>query len=174
MTERYLGAATIDQFIAGAEANRELWESLRRRAQVPEDVLERAARLPPTHLLVLAEDWCGDAVNTVPVLARLADQIPGWSLWVLERDRNPDLMDTHLTGSSRSIPVVMLLDERFSEVGWWGPRPRELQRWVKGEGQRLDPTERYAETRRWYVRDRGRSTLEEVLAVRESAAAAAA
>jgi hypothetical protein len=41
---------------------------------------------------------------------------------------------------------------------------------VVGAGQSLEKTERYREIRRWYARDRGRTTLEEVLSMLERAA----
>ena len=31
------------------------------------------------HLLIVAEDWCSDSVNTVPYIARLIDGAPDWS-----------------------------------------------------------------------------------------------
>jgi hypothetical protein len=69
-------------------------------------------------------------------------------------------MDAHLTGGrSRSIPVIIVYDEDFNEMGWWGPRPGPLQEWVLGEGQALSKEDRYREVRRWYARDRGRTTL---------------
>jgi hypothetical protein len=79
-------------------------------------------------------------------------------------------MDTHLTNGSRSIPVVMVLDEHYEERGWWGPRPRELQEWVLSEGLRLPVDERYRRVRSWYARDQGRTTLEEMVTLLESAA----
>jgi hypothetical protein len=81
-------------------------------------------------------------------------------------------MEAHLTGKSRSIPVVIVLDEAFRERGWWGPRPTVLQRWVSGQGQLLEKTARYREARAWYARDRGRTTLEEVVSLLERSAAA--
>lgn len=170
--ERYEAAPTLDEFVEGARTNAELWRSIHRRARAPEDLVARAAALPAgRHLLVLLEDWCGDAVNTVPVLARLAEAAPRLDLRVLPRDENPDLMDAHLTGASRSIPVVVVLDESYAELGWWGPRPAELQAWVVSEeAQRLSKEERYREVRRWYARDRGRSTLTEILDLLERTA----
>ncbi|MGH7713649.1 MAG: thioredoxin family protein, partial [Gemmatimonadaceae bacterium] len=41
---------------------------------------------------------------------------------VLSRDANPDIMNAHLTGRPRSIPVVIALDGNRMEHGWWGPR----------------------------------------------------
>ncbi len=166
MRERYLAASTFDEFLAAVTTNRDLWLTVHNRARIPDAVVERARAATggrPVHLLVLSEDWCGDAVNTVPVVARLAERVEHMDMRILARDANPDLMDSHLTGQSRSIPVVMALDENYREWGWWGPRPRELQEWVLGPGQALNKQDRYREVRRWYARDLGITTLEEVV-----------
>ena len=172
---RYGEAQSFPDFLDTAEANPELWRAVYDRARVPDDLAERAQALPGKwHLLILSADWCGDAVNTVPVVIRLAEVAPNVDIRLLDRDENLDLMDAHLTNGSRSIPVVMVFDEQWRERGWWGPRPRELQRWVMEEGKALPKAERYREVRRWYARDRGRTTIEEVLAVLENAAVAEA
>jgi hypothetical protein len=168
--QRYESAAKFAEFIERAESNQELWRSVYDRVQLPAELVDRASQLPARHLAVLAEDWCGDAVNTVPVLARLAEAVPGMSLRLFPRDLNADLMDAHLTEGARAIPVVIVLDEDFREVTWWGPRPLPLQAWVTTDGQELARDERYREMRRWYARDRGRSTLEEVVARMEHTA----
>lgn len=161
---RFQAAPTFQQYIETVEANRDLWHGLFQRVRVPDDLVAAARSCGGTwRMVALSEDWCGDAVNTLPVLARFAAEA-GWDLRVLERDDNPDLMDAHLTGgTSRSIPVVIVYDEDFREVGWWGPRPRDLQRWVREEGMALSKEERYTEVRRWYARDRGRTTVREVM-----------
>lgn len=173
LEERWASAMTLAEFIDGAEANQELWRGVLGRARVPAEVTERLRGLPgKRYLLVLLEDWCGDAANTVPVLARLAEELPGLELRVLRRDENLDLMDAHLSGTSRAIPVAIVLDERFQELGWWGSRPRPLQEWFTSEeAQAMERTERYREMRRWYARDQGRTTLEEVATLLEATAA---
>jgi hypothetical protein len=172
MRERYLAAPDFEAMLGSAEKNAELWAAVWRRASVPDGYVERVAALGGAwHLLVLSEDWCGDAVNTVPIVARLAELAPNLDLRVLARDHNLDLMDSHLTGTSRSIPVVIALDDHFREHGWWGPRPTALQRWVLGPGMLLEKEPRYREVRSWYARDRGSSTLEEVVRMLEAAAA---
>jgi hypothetical protein len=171
MRDRFEGAQTFADFLAGVREHVDFWHSMARRARVPEEFLDRARALPGRwHLLVLLEDWCGDAINTIPLLSVLAEAVPNFELRVLGRDANPDLMDAHLSNGSRSIPVVMILDQDFQEVGWWGSRPRELQEWVLTEGLKLPSDERYAEVRRWYARDGGRTTLDEVLTLLESCA----
>jgi hypothetical protein len=171
MRGRYLGAPEFEETLATATQNADLWAAVWRRASVPDDFVRRVAGLGGAwHLLVLSEDWCGDAVNTVPVVAKLAALAPNLDLRVLARDENPDLMDSHLTGASRSIPVVIALDDEFRERGWWGPRPAALQEWVLGPGRELEKDARYREVRSWYARDRGRTTLEEVVGMLERAA----
>jgi len=168
MRDRYEGAEEFDEFLAGVEEHEELWHEMARRARVPEEFLERVRQLEGEwHLLVLLEDWCGDAINTVPLIAKLAEEAPNVDLRVLGRDANPDLMDAHLSNGARAIPVVMVLDANYNELGWWGSRPSELQEWVISEGLQLPPEERYAKIRGWYARDRGRSTLEEIVSLLE-------
>ncbi len=171
MKERYESGLTFDTFLATARQNKDLWATMYKIVRVPQSFVDRVHALPGRrHLLVLNEDWCGDAVNTLPAVAKLASLAPDRvDLRVLGRDANPDIMEAHLTGTSRSIPVVILLDEGYVERGWWGPRPRELQAWAIGPGKGLDKAERYREIRRWYARDRALSTLDEVVAMMESA-----
>ncbi|MBX6333546.1 MAG: thioredoxin family protein [Gemmatimonadaceae bacterium] len=167
----YARAMTFAEFVAGAKKNQQLWQDLYRLTVIPPDLRARArALVGRRHLLILVEDWCGDAVNTVPAIVRLAEEAPDVHVRLLTRDANPDVMNAHLTGTSRSIPVVMVLDAAFEECGWWGPRPRELQSWVLSTGLALEKDARYRAIRAWYARDRGRTTLEEVLRLLEPCA----
>ncbi|MEO5904424.1 MAG: thioredoxin family protein [Gemmatimonadaceae bacterium] len=168
LRERFYEGAAFAEVIGRPKDNAVLWEALYKKASVSADV---AARLKNTrghwHLLVLNEDWCGDSVNILPYVARLADSHPGIELRVLGRDANPDLMNAHLTGKSKSIPVVIVYDEDFNEIGWWGPRPRELQKWVIEEGLALPKPDRYRHIRTWYARDHGATIVSEILSIIE-------
>ncbi|TVP55776.1 MAG: thioredoxin family protein [Gemmatimonadales bacterium] len=162
---RYRAAPTFDEMLEAVQRNRDLWHGVWQRARLPGWVESAVSGIDrPVHLLALSEDWCGDAVNSLPWVARLAEASPGIDLRVLSRDENADLMDAHLTnGSSRSIPVVIAYDDAFGEIGWWGPRPAPLQAWVREDGLKLPGDERYLEVRKWYARDRGETILCEVL-----------
>ncbi|MBA3673168.1 MAG: thioredoxin family protein [Gemmatimonadaceae bacterium] len=171
LRERYIAAPDFAEMLESARQNVELWSAVSRRASVDEAQVQRVAALGgERHLLVLSEDWCGDAVNTLPVIARLAGLAPNLDLRILPRDENLDLMDAHLSGTSRSIPVAIALDADYVERGWWGPRPADLQQWVLTDGRSLNKDARYREIRRWYARDRGRTTILEVVALLERAA----
>ncbi len=164
MKERFQKARTFQEFLEENQKAKHPWADFHARARVPEETLERWKELKGQwRLLALVEGWCGDAANTIPVLARLAEVLPEVELRVLYRDENPDLMDLHLTAGSRAIPVVMVLDDEFREVGWWGPRPAPLQEIFDRDLRPLTPAERYPKLRAWYARDRGRTTLDEIL-----------
>lgn len=180
------GAVPFPDWVAAARKNADLWRELATRARVAENVLDTVTGVPGHwHLLVLAADWCGDAVNTVPYVAKLAALSPNLELRVVDRAAQPELMAAHRTprpalggepaGYSDSIPVVIVLDEDFEERGWWAPRPAELQEWFWTEGQSFESKEeRYRAIRAWYARDHGVSTLAEISRLLESAAAATA
>ena len=143
---------------------RGLWEGLHRIAVVPAWAIAAVPAGVKRKLLVIAEDWCGDASSTIPVLARLVEAVPGFELRIIRRDEHPDVMDSYLTNGSRSIPIVIALDEDFRELGHWGPRPAALQEWVISNKKMMPSPQRYAYARKWYAKDKGETTLRELLA----------
>ncbi len=159
---------TYERFVAQSTEHCALWTGVYRTARVPEPLVAQAAALGGRfRLLVIVEDWCGDATNTVPVLVRWIERLPNAEIRLVRRDEHPVLMDAYLTGTARAIPIVIVLNEEMEEVGHWGSRPTELQRWVMQRRRAGAGKELYPEIRRWYARDRGASTLREVLAVME-------
>ena len=158
--ERYLADEIVE--------HRELWEGVYWKSETPAWALEELDEIGrPWNLIVIAEDWCGDASNLVPIFARLAEASQWIDLRVVKRDEHPDLMDLYLTNGSRSIPIAVIMDAEFRPLGRWGPRPAALQELVMRErraGERL-ASEIYRDARRWYARDRGETTLREVLAI---------
>jgi hypothetical protein len=157
------GALTYPAFVAAGTKHKGLWEGIYGIARLPAWTTAAVPSGVERKLLVIAEDWCGDASSTVPILAKLVDRVPGLELRVLRRDEHPAVMDRYLTNGSRSIPIVIALDEEFRELGHWGPRPRVLQAWVMANRVIVPKAELYPQVRQWYARDRGETTLREVL-----------
>ncbi|HEY3257897.1 MAG TPA: thioredoxin family protein, partial [Gemmatimonadaceae bacterium] len=94
---RFLSGETFAEFLARPKKYKELWEALYKRAVVPEAILARGRMSQqPWHLLVLSEDWCGDSMNTLPLVARLTGAFPAMNMRIIGRDSNPDLMNSHL------------------------------------------------------------------------------
>ncbi|MFD2680892.1 thioredoxin family protein [Bacillus seohaeanensis] len=90
-------------------------------------------------VIVLTEDWCGDAMVNVPVLLKVAEEA-NMEVSLLLRDQNLELMDQYLTnGTSRSIPIFIFINEEGQEVAVWGPRAPMVQQLVNEENAKLPP-----------------------------------
>jgi hypothetical protein len=158
-------AIPYERFAAEVADLRALWHGVYRTARIPDWAIESAGSAGSRRLLCITEDWCWDAANTVPLVAKLCDAVDDLELRTIRRDEYPAVMDRYLTDGSRSIPIVVVLDGAFAEFGRWGPRPHELQQWAATHREGLEKSEFYAQMRRWYVKDKGESTLREVLDV---------
>jgi selT/selW/selH-like putative selenoprotein len=126
--ERFEQGMSYADYKAQMTRNRERLEENERLIELAPDDLAYFRSLPaPAHLLVLGEDWCGDVINNLPVVARLAEESGKLNVRIFLRDQNLDIMDQYLKeGKYRSIPVVVAFDEDFRELGYWIERPSEI------------------------------------------------
>ncbi|HEX8726982.1 MAG TPA: thioredoxin family protein [Ktedonobacterales bacterium] len=123
--ERFEQGMTVEQYIAQMTQNREAFETNLAQAALRPDDLAFFERLPqPINTLVLTEDWCGDALANVPVLAALAERTGKLNLRLFLRDQNLDLADQYLKeGKYRSVPVFVFFDQQMRELGHFIERP---------------------------------------------------
>jgi hypothetical protein len=126
--ERFEQGMTYEQFKAQMTRNQERFERNERELTVdPADLAAFRALPEPLNVLVLAEDWCGDVINNLPILGRLASESGKLNLRVFLRDQNLDLMDQYLNrGEFRSIPVFAFFDHDFNELGRFIERPESV------------------------------------------------
>jgi hypothetical protein len=124
--EQFEAGFTYEGYKAQMTRNQERFLANEKAAQLKADDVAAFKALKPLNVLVLAEDWCGDVVNNVPVLGKLAAESGTLNVRVLLRDSEPGatVMSQYLNrGEFKSIPVVVFLDENFNEVGHWIERP---------------------------------------------------
>lgn len=116
-------------------------------------------------VIVLTEDWCGDALLNNPILMKIAEELSLGVRFVL-RDSNLELMDKYLTnGTARSIPIFIFIDEAGNEKAVWGPRASEAQELVDTLRSELPPKdaedfeekqkELYKKIKQTYLEDEG-------------------
>lgn len=117
--------------------------------------------------LVIAEGWCADGAQSLPVFNKMALETDGKiDLKIVLRDDNEDVMNDFLTNGARAIPKLILIDKATGKVvGDWGPRPAgavELIQNYKKEHGVVDETAK-ADLQMWYFHDKGVSTQNEIM-----------
>ena len=114
--ERFAQGLTFAAYLAQMRTNKERFEKRMAEALItPAD--REAFRGRKLRILVITEDWCGDALVGFPALARLVDDAPNVEMRVFLRDANPDVMDQYLKrGLYRTIPVIVFFDEQMNEL----------------------------------------------------------
>ncbi len=170
LEEIYRNGVTFPEFLESATRRKDLWSRNYSNGAVDSRALARARGLTrPWRLLVVAEDWCSDSVNTIPFVALLAEQAEAIELRVVSSQVGKALMESHPTPDGRpATPTLLVLDEGFEEVGCWVERPSPLQAWALEHRESLGE-DFLPQKMEWYREDAGRSTVDEVLAVIEAA-----
>lgn len=114
-------------------------------------------------ILIISESWCGDASQVLPVVVKFFEQ---FEVRISYRDQEPSLIDNYLVNGSKSIPIVIFLDEDFTEIAHWGPRPKhgtELLEKHKANPEEFTKERFYVELQTYYAKNRGFDTIEELL-----------
>ena len=82
----------------------------------------------PAKMLVLGEDWCGDVIRGLPVLARIAEA-GGMEMSIFPRDLNHDIMNEYLkNGQWMSIPCAVFYTKDHQYICHWIERPAVAER----------------------------------------------
>jgi hypothetical protein len=131
--ERFAQGMTFAQYLDQMTTNKDKFLETMHAVQVaPEDRAAFTGRRGKLNVLVLTEDWCGDALTNFPVLARMVEGAPNVEMRVFLRDQNPDLMDQYLNrGLYRSIPVFVFFDDHMQELARFVERPPRITEFVE-------------------------------------------
>lgn len=122
-----------EAYLKGMQTHKENTAKIYEGFHVPSDdhAFFQALRAEKLRVIVLTEDWCGDAMLNLPILLKIAEKIQ-MEVRILLRDENLELMDQYLTnGTSRSIPIFIFINENGEEKAVWGPRAEEIQAFVE-------------------------------------------
>jgi hypothetical protein len=119
----------------------------------------------PQIWLILAEGWCGDAAQTIPIFHLIEKQFPKIKIKLLLRDENVELMDHFLTDGSRSIPKVLMLDaSSLNLLAQWGPRPSEAIALINNlKAVKFDMMEIKEKLHTWYAKNKGVAVQSEII-----------
>ena len=120
--------------------------------------------------LVIAEGWCGDAAQILPVINKIAEASIKIDLKIVCRDENDALMSQFLTNGGKAIPKVIVINNKNEVLNSWGPRPSEATKMVNDykatHGGLNDNFKKDLQI--WYNKDKGNNTQKDLLNILEA------
>ncbi len=120
---RWQSGLTLDAFVAGMTTHQAGMRRRLRQVELPPADRDDFAQIESTvHVLVMTEDWCGDSLMNLPILAHVVQAAPGMDLRIFIRPRSPELDADYTARGITHIPVVSFLDADFGEIGTWVER----------------------------------------------------
>jgi len=161
----YDSGSTFADFVSRATARKEQWEGNYAMKVAPDALVARASAAGSGwKLLVITVPGCSDSVNSVPYLASFLDKVPTIEMRLISPTLGKAVQEAHRTPDGRAAtPTVILLDDQFNERGCWIERPATLIELMKNGTD-------FEGKMQWYDKDRGASSLEEIVAMIEAAA----
>jgi len=163
-------ALTYDKYVELLEDNRDLHQLHYKKFKASPGEEQVIKGIKPLKIIVLTEPWCGDSLAIFPVVRRIAEINGHWEMKILRRDENPELMDQFLTRSARAVPIILFLDENYSLLFRFGPRPKAAQDIFETHREefkagKIEKTEVIKKIRTFYAKDRGNAILNELLSI---------
>ncbi|AST90199.1 MULTISPECIES: thioredoxin family protein [Sutcliffiella] len=143
LNEWFAKGLTYEQYKENMTVNREEMETIYQDFSLKTEetsLLQKVAQ-QQLNVIVITEDWCGDALLNNPILMKIAEAGKMDVRFIL-RDQNLELMDQYLTnGTARSIPIFIFINQAGEEVAVWGPRAPKVQEMVDKMKSSLPPSD---------------------------------
>lgn len=161
------GAIQTEALVNYSRLNETRMHRLDRTMVVDDVVISKLKAIDaPFIWLVIAEGWCGDAAQLLPIFYKMSEVSDQIDLKIVFRDDNEDLMNLFLTNGNKSIPKLIIFDKNSLEIiADWGPRPIgavELVLNYKEKFGVIDDTIK-SDLQMWYLHDKGLSTQKEII-----------
>jgi hypothetical protein len=164
----YARGVTFAAFLDEVKSRAAEWHQHYNDAAVPPELMSRMRALPERRrILVVAEDWCGDSVNSLPYLARLVDGAPErLELRVIGSAAGKPIQEAHRTADGRTAtPTVVVLTDDGNYVGSWTERPAALRDRVDELKRTLSESQVKSRIRQWYLEDAGKAAVADTVAL---------
>ena len=148
--ERFLQGLDYSSYIDQIKVNKARFQGFYDGFNVsPEDAafFKELTQRPngPAKMMVIGEDWCGDVIRGLPVLAKIADAA-GLQMSIFPRDSHTDIMNEFLKeGKYMSIPVAVFYTADHEYICHWIERPEiaeteqhEIETAIRDENPGID------------------------------------
>jgi hypothetical protein len=161
------GAIQTEALVNYSRLNETRMHRLDKTMVVDDAIISKLETIKAPYIwLVIAEGWCGDAAQLLPIFHKMSEISDQIDLKIVFRDDNEGLMNLFLTNGNKSIPKLIILDKNSLEIiADWGPRPIgaiELVLNYKEKYGVIDDTIK-SDLQMWYLHDKGLSTQKEII-----------
>lgn len=162
------GHTQSEDLLHYSELNESRLKRLDKTIKVVPEIENQLSNLSKKHIwLVIAEGWCGDAAQILPIINKMAEISSFIDLKIVLRDDNDELMSQFLTNGGKAIPKLIILDENNNVIADWGPRPEPARKLIAdykaANGVVDEPVK--IELQKWYLHDKGITTQNEIMAL---------
>src|SRR6185369_17066243 len=126
--ERFEQGMTFQQYLDQMGTNKETFAKFLAEIKIRPEDKEALAKLgKKLKLMVITEDWCGDALYNVPVLAKLVEGNPNIETRVFLRDKNENMNEVARL-LERPSKITDQLEKKMLEVRR-SMRAENLEQW---------------------------------------------
>ncbi len=166
------GAIQTEALVNYSRLNETRMHRLDKTIIIDDSIISKLKAIQSSYIwLVIAEGWCGDAAQLLPIFHKMSEVSDHIDLKIVFRDENEDVMNLFLTNGNMSIPKLIILDKNSLDViADWGPRPKgavELVFNYKEKFGVIDDTIK-SDLQMWYLHDKGLSTQKEIMILLKS------
>ena len=165
------GGQAFPDFLDAARRRREGWLSINAGVGIADSSVARARAVGGEwRLLVVAIDACGDSMQQVPYVARLADLVDGLSVRIVPPTEGAHVQAAHRSMDGRTAtPTFVLIDSTGADMGCIVELPREIRHWTHARRDSMSSDALHEYRREWYAEDKGASIVQEVVELMEQA-----
>ena len=164
--EKSTGNIQNDDMLNYSALNDKRMDRLDKTIKIAEETVSSLNQINNNYiLLAIAEGWCGDAAQVLPVINKIIESSSKIDLKIVLRDENELLMNQFLTNGGKAIPKIILLDETYNVINSWGPRPSIATQMVndyKESNGGLD-AEFKKNLQVWYNKDKGKNIQSDII-----------
>jgi len=167
LVEKSTGKEQSEDLTHYSNLNETRMHRLDKTISISEEYRDSLRKLKNNYIwLVIAEGWCGDAAQLLPIFNKMAEVSDKIELKIVLRDENESLTNHFLTNGAKAIPKLIVLDKKSLNVeANWGPRPKEASDLIKNYKAQFGLIDQTAKTelQLWYLQDKGLSTQKELI-----------
>lgn len=157
--------------LEAAKINVQRMKRIYKTFEPSQQVIELLQKIPGNmQWIVIAEPWCGDGAQNIPVLAKIAAISDKIELKIILRDENPAIMDAFLTDGKKAIPKLICIDpHQHKLLGTWGARPFNMQQLFIDckDSSGRSKEDCLKELHTFYAKDHGESLQQEIIQLLE-------